>query len=103
MSTAIGKQERLLKIILGPHVSEKASVVADKNRQYVFKVVADATKPEIKHAVEYLFNVEVKSVQVCNQKGNKKRFGQMTGRRSGVRKAYVRLQEGHELDFMNRE
>ena len=91
--------ERLLQVILAPVVTEKATFVAEKNQQIAFRVVADATKPEIKAAVELLFKVEVDSVQVLNQKGKQKRFGRFVGRRRNERKAYVSLKEGQELDF----
>ena len=91
--------ERLLQVILAPVVTEKATYVAEKNQQIAFRVVADATKPEIKAAVELLFKVEVDSVQVLNQKGKQKRFGRFVGRRRNERKAYVSLKEGQELDF----
>lgn len=96
-------EERSLKIILGPHVSEKATVMAETNRQYVFKVATDATKTEIKNAVEKLFSVKVGSVQVLNVKGKQKRFSQRLGRRKNTKKAYVRLQEGHDINFMGKE
>jgi large subunit ribosomal protein L23 len=92
-------KERLLQVLLGPVVSEKSTVAADANRQYVFKVVPDATKPEIKKAVELLFEVKVENVRVVNIKGKKKRFGQVMGTRNGVRKAYVQLAEGADIDF----
>ncbi|MBC2769141.1 MULTISPECIES: 50S ribosomal protein L23 [Pusillimonas] len=91
--------ERLLQVILAPIVTEKSTFVAEKNQQIAFRVVADATKPEIKAAVELLFKVEVDSVQVLNQKGKQKRFGRFVGRRRNERKAYVSLKEGQELDF----
>ncbi|CAM5506895.1 50S ribosomal protein L23 [Eoetvoesiella caeni] len=91
--------ERLMQIILAPIVTEKATFVAEKNQQVAFRVVANATKPEIKAAVELLFKVEVESVQVLNQKGKQKRFGRFMGRRSNERKAYVSLKDGQELDF----
>lgn len=91
--------ERLLQIILAPIVTEKATYVAEKNQQVALRVAADATKPEIKAAVELLFKVEVESVQVVNQNGKAKRFGRFMGRRNNVRKAYVCLKEGQELDF----
>ncbi|MBI5451823.1 MAG: 50S ribosomal protein L23 [Gammaproteobacteria bacterium] len=94
--------ERLMKVLLAPVVSEKATRVADKNRQVVFRVVKDASKVEIKQAVELLFGVKVDGVQVLNTKGKTKRFGQMMGKRANSRKAYVRLQEGHDIDFANR-
>ena len=91
--------ERLMQVILAPVVTEKATFVADKNQQVVFRVVADATKPEIKAAVELLFKVQVESVQVLNRKGKVKRFGRFVGRRRSERKAYVALKEGQEIDF----
>jgi large subunit ribosomal protein L23 len=91
--------ERLLQVILAPVVTEKATFVAEKNQQVVFRVVANATKPEIKAAVELLFKVEVESVQVLNQKGKQKRFGRFMGARRNERKAYVSLKDGQELDF----
>ncbi|HLS51043.1 MAG TPA: 50S ribosomal protein L23 [Burkholderiaceae bacterium] len=91
--------ERLLKIIEAPVITEKSTLLAENHDQIVFNVVPDATKSEIKAAVEHLFNVEVKSVQVLNQKGKTKRFGQYIGRRKHTRKAYVVLKEGQELDF----
>ena len=96
-------QERVYKVLLGPHVSEKATVVAELNNQVVFKVAPDATKPEIKKAVEQLFDVKVKSVQVTNLKGKTKRTRYGVGKRSDLRKAYVSLEEGHEIDFMSAE
>ena len=92
-------QERLLQVLLAPQVSEKATYVADKNNQVVFKVAADATKPEIKAAVELLFKVEVRGVTVVNQKGKTKRFGGRIGRRDHAKKAYVSLKPGQELNF----
>lgn len=91
--------ERLLQIILAPIVTEKATFVAELNQQVALRVAADATKPEIKAAVELLFKVEVESVQVLNQKGKEKRFGRFMGRRNNVRKAYVTLKPGQELDL----
>jgi len=91
--------ERLMQVILAPVVTEKATFVADKNQQVVFRVVADATKPEIKAAVELLFKVQVESVQVLNRKGKVKRFGRFVGRRRNERKAYVALKDGQEIDF----
>jgi len=92
--------ERLMKVLLAPHVSEKAAVAADANRQFVFKVLPDADKAEIKGAVEKLFEVKVENVQVSNVKGKKKRFGQVQGRRANWKKAYVTLQEGHDIELM---
>ena len=92
-------QERLLQVLLAPQVSEKATYVADKNNQVVFKVAADATKPEIKAAVELLFKVEVDAVQVLNVKGKVKRRGAVQGRRKGWKKAFVCLKPGQEIQF----
>ncbi len=93
--------ERLHQIILGPVVSEKSTRVAEKRNQAVFKVLRDAEKPEIKEAVEKLFNVKVEGVQTLNVKGKTKRFGRSQGRRSDWKKAYVTLAKGQELDFLN--
>ena len=92
-------QERLMQVILAPVVSEKSTRVADKYLQVVFKVAGDATKPEVKAAVELLFNVKVDGVQMLNVKGKAKRFGRFTGRRSDWKKAYVSLVEGQEIDL----
>ncbi|PIE83267.1 MAG: 50S ribosomal protein L23 [Candidatus Contendobacter odensis] len=93
-------QERLLKILLAPHISEKSNRVAERHNQVVFKVVRDATKPEIKGAVELLFKVTVKDVTVLNVKGKRRRFGARYGRRSSWKKAYVSLEAGQEIDFL---
>jgi large subunit ribosomal protein L23 len=90
---------QLMNIVLAPVVSEKSTMVADKNRQYVFRVADRATKPEIKAAVELMFKVEVEKVSVVNIKGKTKRFGRSMGRRDNVRKAYVSLKQGQELNF----
>ncbi len=92
-------QERLLKVILGPHMSEKASIAADKRREYVFEVVTDAKKPEVKGAVELLFNTQVQAVRIVNVKSKPKRFGQIQGRSKAWKKAYVTLQPGQEISF----
>ena len=92
-------ESRLLKVLVAPIVSEKATAAAEERGQVLFKVVRDATKPEIKAAVELLFKVEVESVNVLNQKGKTKRFGGRTGRRDHAKKAYVALKEGQELNF----
>lgn len=99
MSAMQNNQERLLQILLAPQVSEKATMLAERNNQAVFIVVPDATKPEIKAAVEMLFNVRVNSVRVLNVKGKGKRFGRTMGRRSDVRKAFVSLEPGQEINF----
>ncbi|MCZ4328667.1 50S ribosomal protein L23 [Castellaniella denitrificans] len=91
--------ERLMQVILAPVVTEKSTMIAEKNNQVAFRVVADATKPEIKAAIELLFKVEVESVQVANRKGKEKRFGRFMGRRRNERKAYVSLKAGQEIDF----
>ena len=95
--------ERIYKVLLAPHVSEKATIVADKNSQYVFRVAPDATKPEIKAAVEALFEVKVQSVQTVNIKGKTKRTARGVGKRNDVRKAYVRLADGQDIDFADVE
>ncbi|MBI1396618.1 MAG: 50S ribosomal protein L23 [Betaproteobacteria bacterium] len=90
---------RLLQVLLAPQISEKSTFVADKHDQVIFKVARDATKPEIKAAVEALFKVEVEGVQVANVKGKEKRFGRFVGRRDHWKKAYVSLKPGQEIDF----
>ncbi|NLF53164.1 MAG: 50S ribosomal protein L23 [Thauera phenolivorans] len=92
-------QERLLQVLLAPQISEKATFIADKNEQVVFRVAPDATKPEVKAAVELLFKVEVESVQVANVKGKVKRFGRGMGRRKDWKKAFVCLKPGQEINF----
>ncbi len=96
-------EERLLKVLLGPHISEKGTRVGDQSNQVVFKVVLDATKPEIKAAVEKLFDVRVTDVTVVRHKGKQKRFGGRPGRRSDWKKAYVSLGEGDQIDFLGPE
>ena len=90
---------RLMQVLVATIVSEKATMVADKTNAVTFKVLQNATKPEIKAAVETLFNVKVKGVSVANIKGKTKRFGRSVGRRDNIRKAYVTLQPGQELNF----
>ena len=90
---------RLAQVLVAPVISEKATTVSEKHNQVLFKVLQDATKPEIKAAVELLFKVQVKAVNVANQKGKTKRFGKSIGRRDHVRKAYVTLMPGQELNF----
>lgn len=96
-------QERIMKVLLGPHVTEKAAIVGESSNQYVFQVMTDATKTEIKQAVEKLFEVEVDAVRVSNMKGKVKRFGQQMGRRKDWKKAYVRVKDGQSIDFMGGE
>lgn len=91
--------ERLMQVLLAPIISEKSTFIADKRNQVAFRVVPDATKPEIKAAVELLFKVKVKDVQVLNTKGKLKRSGRFAGRRGDRRKAYVSLLPGQEIDF----
>ena len=90
---------RLAQVLVAPIVSEKATMVAEKRNQVLFKVLRNATKPEIKAAVELMFKVEVKGVSVVNTKGKTKRFGRSVGRRDHLRKAYVTLKEGQELNL----
>jgi large subunit ribosomal protein L23 len=92
-------QERLYNVLLGPVVSEKSTMIAEKANQIAFRVLKDATKTEVKAAVEQLFKVQVKSVQILNQKGGARRFGRFSGRTSDVRKAYVSLAPGQEINF----
>ncbi len=91
--------ERLLQVLLAPQVSEKATYIADKHEQVIFFVVPDATKPEVKAAVELLFKVQVKSVQISNLKGKAKRFGRFMGKRGDLKKAFVCLEPGQEISF----
>jgi len=91
--------DRLMNVVLAPVVSEKSTLVADKNRQYVFRVADSATKPQVKAAIELLFKTKVQSVTVLNVKGKKKRFGRFIGRRNNWKKAYVRLAAGQEINF----
>lgn len=104
-ATAIRNTERLMKVLLAPVVSEKGTFVGEKNNQYLFRVVTDATKPEIKAAVELMFStkekkIEVLSVQISNVLGKEKRFGRFMGRRKDWKKAYVRLKAGQEINFV---
>lgn len=96
-------EERLMNVLMAPQVSEKATFVAEKNQQVIFRVASDATKPEVKAAVELLFKVNVQSVQVSVVKGKQKRFGKFTGRRSDWKKAYVSLAPGQEINFAESE
>ena len=92
-------QERLMRVVIAPQISEKATYVADKHEQVVFRVLRDATKPEIKAAVEMLFKVQVNKVQVACVKGKAKRFGRIMGRQNNWKKAYVCLVPGQEINF----
>ncbi|MEZ0238910.1 MAG: 50S ribosomal protein L23 [Methylophilaceae bacterium] len=97
--SAIQNQERLLQVILAPQITEKATHIADKNQQIAFKVRTDASKPEIKAAVELVFKVEVQGVTVVNVKGKTKRAGRTVGHRKDWKKAYVSLKPGQEINF----
>ena len=94
-------QQRLMQVLLAPQISEKATFVADKNEQVIFRVASDATKPEVKAAVELLFKVSVESVQIANVKGKQKKFGRVMGRRRNWKKAYVCLKPGQEINFVD--
>jgi large subunit ribosomal protein L23 len=96
-------QERLMTVLVGPHISEKATILAEKNNQICFKVRRDSSKKEIAQAVEMMFEVKVDAVQVTNVRGKNKRFGQTMGKRNDWKKAYVTLAEGHDIDFMGAE
>jgi len=91
--------EQLMNVVLAPVVSEKSTFVADKNRQYVFRVADRATKPQIKAAVELMFKIKVDDVTVLNVRGKERRFGRLIGRKRNWKKAYVRLAEGQEINF----
>ena len=93
------KQERLFNVLMAPIVSEKSTMLADKHEQVAFRVRPDATKQEVKAAVEMLFKVEVEKVSILNTKGKEKRFGRFEGKRDNVRKAYVSLKPGQEINF----
>ena len=92
-------EQRLMTVLRAPAISEKSTFVADRDEQVVFEVIADATKPEIKAAVEFLFKVQVKSVNVSNVKGKRKRSGRFVGKRRDWKKAYVGLKSGQEINF----
>ena len=92
-------KERLISVLLQPHVSEKAATVTEKANQYVFRVLNDASKDEVKRAVELMFEVKVERVNLLNKPGKSRRFKNVEGKRSGYKKAYVRLQAGQSIDF----
>ena len=96
----VASQERMMQVILGPHVSEKTTAVAEAANQVVFRVRRDATKAEIKRAVEHLFEVSVTAVSVVNVPGKRRRFGRQMGQLQSWKKAYVRLAAGQNLDFI---
>lgn len=94
-------QEKLMNVLLEPRVTEKSTMVGEANNQYVFKVAKAATKPEIKQAVELMFEgAEVESVQILNVKGKQKMFARKPGKRADWKKAYVKLKPGFDIDFM---
>ena len=93
-------QQRLMQLLLAPHISEKTTRIADVYRQVAFKVLRSARKPEIKRAVERMFSVEVERVHVVNVKGKRKSFAKRPGRRPDWKKAYVTLKPGHDIDFL---
>ncbi|MEZ5565616.1 MAG: 50S ribosomal protein L23 [Gammaproteobacteria bacterium] len=95
--------ERLMTVLLGPHLSEKSSRLADRHQQFVFKVRRDADKSAIKRAVELMFSVNVLAVQIVNVMGKAKRFGRSPGRRQDWKKAYITLAEGQDIDFLGAE
>jgi large subunit ribosomal protein L23 len=91
--------ERLMMVLKAPHTSEKATVMADRFKQFTFKVLPNATKPEIKAAVEHMFNVKVSNVTVMNVQGKRKRFKQTSGKRNDWKKAFVSLLPGYDINF----
>jgi large subunit ribosomal protein L23 len=93
-------RERLMQVLVEPKISEKATRAADENRQYVFRVLSDATKPEIKAAVEELFSVKVERVQVSNVPAKTRSFRGSVGVRQAWKKAYVKLESGFDIDFL---
>ena len=93
-------QERLMQILVSPHISEKSAVAAEMSGQHTFKVVVDANMLEVKNAIEKLFSVKVRSVRMIRMSGKNKRFGQRLGRRADWKKAIVRLEDGHDIDFV---
>ncbi len=95
--------QRIMNILLGPHITEKAAIIGESSNQYVFQVATTATKPEVKQAVEKLFEVEVDAVRVVNVKGKTKRTGNRLGQRKNWRKAYVRVKAGQTIDFAGGE
>ncbi len=92
-------KERLINVLIQPHVSEKSATVAEKANQYVFRVIDDATKSDVKAAVEMMFEVKVMNVNLLNRPGKTRRFKNLPGKRTGFKKAYVRLVAGQSIDF----
>ncbi len=99
MNAKTPSKDWLAGVVIAPHVSEKSARVSTEGNQYVFRVRRDATKPDIRAAVEFLFEVKVDKVRVVNQPGKAKRFGRSTGRRQDWKKAYVRLVEGQQIEL----
>jgi len=99
MKTTTLSKEKLMNVLIAPHVSEKAARVSETGNQFVFRVRGDATRTHVKQAVELMFEVKVDSVQVLNQRGKERRLGAIRGRRSGFKKAYVRLAAGQTIDL----
>ena len=97
------RQERIMNVLLAPHISEKSTVMGEKQNQAVFKVVKDANKHEVKQAVETLFSVQVDTVRLMNVKGKKRNFRQKPGRCKDWKKAYITLAEGQDLNFLDKE
>ncbi len=97
------RRERLMTVLVGPHVSEKTATLGDRYNQVCFKVRRDSTKNEVAQAVEMMFEVKVDKVRVANVRGKAKRFGQTMGKRADWKKAYVTLAEGHDIDFLGAE
>lgn len=93
-------QARLMQVLQKPYMSEKATIIAEKNGHFVFQVAPCATKTEIKKAIELLFEVQVESVRVCNVKSKERRFKQTIGKRNGWKKAYIALKEGQDINFV---
>lgn len=93
------KREQLMNVLIAPHVTEKTSLAMQNNNQYTFRVRRDATKPDIKKAVELMFEVKVAGVQVVNEPGKSRRFGKTTGRTQDWKKAYVSLAQGQTIDY----
>ena len=100
---SVGRQQRLMQVLLGPAVSEKSTLVGDKHNQYVFRIERSATKTDVKAAVQLMFKVDVEGVQVLTVKGKEKRTGRFIGRRNSWKKAYVRLKAGQEINFAEGE
>lgn len=101
--TAVSAKERLMSVVIAPHLSEKSTVAGERHKQIVFRVRRDSTKEEIRRAVEMLFEVKVDGVQVVNVQGKARRFGKTPGRRQDWKKAYVSLAEGSDINFMGAE